>query len=1138
MLNRDIFQTDPDTYRIANQGVAKTSHPPSPEAMAVLRGELQTFVCDGAYAAGLARILDAFLRSAGRGSGTAVWISGFFGSGKSHLASMLAALWTDLEFDDGARAQGLVQHLPAEVTGPLHELRLAARRMGGVLAAGDTLGSGPDDPIEATLGIILHAVGLPTDLRAAQVALWLADEGILDAMHASLGATFEKVIRNFVLSSRFHAAVLGAKPSLAANAEALRSDLRANFQQPPKITVDLLKTMTRQALLLGRTEIPLTLVVLDEVQQFIRTDPALTLQIQTIAERFANEFDGRILLVCTGQQALTDVPDLQKLLGRFPVQVALGEADIDSVIRQTVLRKRSDATAGLARMLASHAGEISRHIRGTRLAHTAHDDGDAVLDWPLLPSRRRLWEKILRELDRTGLGGTLRGQLRTTLDAAKAVAGKPLGHAVPADFLYSRFADEAFNAGLLPGETRARIEKLRGGSGDDPLKARILMLVYMLGRIQGDVEHHGVRPQPEAIADLLVEDLAGEPELRRRVPELLQALRDEGAVIEVSGDWRLQTKESAEWEQAFRGEEKARLADQAGIARVRRDLLGQAIGAALVGTASVPHGRCSEPRKIQRLLPDEKPAGDGIVLRIHNGWEVELAQTEQEIAAAPPTDATIHLLVPRHQRADELARALVEQQAAEAVIAIRGVPQTNEGKEARAAMESRAATARRLADAIVQEAVAGAQVVQAGGTVLPGQLVAAVRQAASNALARLYPQFADADHPGWAKVVEQGRKKHPDAIKSVDHQGAPESHPVCKALLAYLGPGRKGSEIRNHFAAPPFGWPQDAVDGALTVLANAGHLRVTGEDGRPASLPDLPRQKLGLCTFRAETTPVTINDRFAVRGLLTTLGLPFENGQEQLAVSALLDRLDSAAREAGGEAPAPPAPSVRDGALLHGLAGNDLLKALADRHKELKSDLEGWRKAKETIAARLPAWRLAELLVRLGAVGQAAAVEAVRTGRSLLFEPDPVPPIVQAAAYDLRTRLNAAWQTWQTAWAATETQLHADPAWAKLGTDQRRELRESHRLLPEGEPKVATPVEVAAALEQRGLVAWADLAKALPTRVADALAEAAILLEPKARVLTLVGGTLRTEAELETWLGQLRDRIAVALADGPVIPKV
>src|SRR5205823_4873772 len=131
----------------------------------------------------------------------------------------------------------------------------------------------------------------------------------------------------------------------------------------------------------------------------------------------------------------------------------------------------------------------------------------AVLDWPLLPSRRRVWERILRELDRTGLGGTLRGQLRTTLDAARTYADRPLGHAVPADFLYGRFATEAFNAGLLPAETRNRIEALRTGKGADPVKARILMLVYMLGRIAAEADSHGVHPQAEIIADLLVIDL-------------------------------------------------------------------------------------------------------------------------------------------------------------------------------------------------------------------------------------------------------------------------------------------------------------------------------------------------------------------------------------------------------------------------------------------------------------------------------------------------------------------------------------------------------------------------------------------------------------------------------------------------------
>src|SRR5258707_4260622 len=215
MLNRDTFYTNPAEYRLANQGVATISFPPTEEGLATLRGELSTFVCHGAYANGLARILEAFLGSVGKGgSAPAVWISGFYGSGKSHLAGMLAALWTDLKFQDGATAEGLIPHLPPEVSAPLKELRIATKRVGGAVAAGDTLGTGPSDPAEATLGIILRAVGLPSDLRAAQVALWLASLDILDAVRSELGKTFHSYIRSFILSPRFSAAVLKAKPDL------------------------------------------------------------------------------------------------------------------------------------------------------------------------------------------------------------------------------------------------------------------------------------------------------------------------------------------------------------------------------------------------------------------------------------------------------------------------------------------------------------------------------------------------------------------------------------------------------------------------------------------------------------------------------------------------------------------------------------------------------------------------------------------------------------------------------------------------------------------------------------------------------------------------------------------------------------
>src|SRR5579884_146833 len=103
MLNKDVLARDPTSYRLADGGVAKVLFPPDEEQKAILREQLQTFVCEGAYADGLRRILEAFNGAAGRRADVpAVWISGFYGSGKSLLAAMLGALWSNLEFSGGA----------------------------------------------------------------------------------------------------------------------------------------------------------------------------------------------------------------------------------------------------------------------------------------------------------------------------------------------------------------------------------------------------------------------------------------------------------------------------------------------------------------------------------------------------------------------------------------------------------------------------------------------------------------------------------------------------------------------------------------------------------------------------------------------------------------------------------------------------------------------------------------------------------------------------------------------------------------------------------------------------------------------------------------------------------------------------
>jgi hypothetical protein len=634
VLNRDVFQKAPEDYRIPNDGVAKIAFPPPPGTLTeTLADELRTFITYGEFGRGLLRILESFRTGLSHGSQRAVWISGFYGSGKSHLAKMLCALWTDQPFPDGSRPSALLPEPSAELMSELRALRGAGERAGGLHAAGGSLGSGSHDPNRAVLGIVLQSVGLPPDFRAARIAFWLADEGVLNGVRSRLGDRFASAIQNPVLTTAFHQAVLAEKPPIASNARDLSDRLKSDFPPAQEITVADVSSTIRRALLLNRKELPLTLVVMDEVQEYLKNNAQGVLDIQDIAERFAADFDGRLLLVGTGQQALNEVPNLQKLLGRFQVRINLGDADMDAVIRKTVLRKTPRGADDVRAMLNERAGEISRHLRGSRIAHRADDAADAVLDWPLLPSRRRVWERILRALDKSGLAGALRTQMAVALEAARLVADRPLGTAVPADFLYTRFADEAFNAGELPEETRSRIIRLSAGTDDEKLQARVLMLVYMLGLIQGDAEFHGIRATAETIADLLVESLAASGEIRAAVPKALAALEETGAVMQLDNVWRLQTKEAAEWDRNYRSELRGIAANPAEVGSRRNTALDTALSEALKGLTSVAQGRSAVARKLVRLGPTEKAPAEGLVVRIHNGWDETLKAVRDDIAA-------------------------------------------------------------------------------------------------------------------------------------------------------------------------------------------------------------------------------------------------------------------------------------------------------------------------------------------------------------------------------------------------------------------------------------------------------------------------------------------------------------------------
>jgi len=60
-------------------------------------------------------------------------------------------------------------------------------------------------------------------------------------------------------------------------------------------------------------------------------------------------------------------------------------------------------------------------------------------------------------------------------------------------------------------------------------------------------------------------------------------------------------------------------------------------------------------------------------------------------------------------------------------------------------------------------------------------------------------------------------------------------------------------EVRNAFGDTPCGWPQDAIDGALYALLNAGAIRAFDKIGKSVNAKSLEHSKIAYTTFKAET---------------------------------------------------------------------------------------------------------------------------------------------------------------------------------------------------------------------------------------------------------------------------------------------
>lgn len=1152
MLNREIYDLDPQQNRLENNGVAEVKDDQSQQALKTLRYELQTFVCDGEYQAGLDKILSAYLRNLGDGhEQPGVWISGFFGSGKSHLAKMLRALWANQKFSDDVAARDIAE-LPQEIKDYFKELSIQATRYGGVHAASGTLGAGANNNVRlALLNIVFKSAGLPEQYHQARFVLRLQKQGIFDQVKAHVeeaGDNWDDELEDLYVSSSIARALLAIDSSLGDDVKQVRQLLREQYPNVQDVTNQQMVDAIYDALAKD-DQFPLTLVVLDEVQQYVGSDSEKAHQVQEVVETCckSSKFKSKMLFVSTGQSALSGMANLQRLLGRFQIPVQLSDTDVESVIRKVILRKKASARPQLEQVMHSHLGEISRQLRGTKIEHHRDDEKVMLADYPLLPVRRRFWEKVLRIVDTTGTASQLRNQLKVIHEAAQATADQPIGHVVAADFIYNQISVNLLQTGVISKEIAETIGRLSAGAADDKLKSRILALVLLIGKLPTDpTADCGVRATAEMLGDLLIDDLnQGKEIIRTQVPKLLQELADEGLVMAMqtsSGtEYRLQTQESAQWYDTLRQQEADLRGNLQRVDNIRVDLLHKELRSQIAKVRLI-QGKCNEPRQVIACFEPELPkdASEKIYAWVQDGWALDEKSFTSEARSRNPSEPTIFIYVPARNRS-ELTNAIIAEHAAQATIDNRGLPGTDAGKDAYSAMQTRQREAHKQVQTLLNEIFDGVQVLQAGGNEVDGNSISdRVDTAAKASLVRLYREFDQADHPAWGKVFERASKDGgQNALEVLGHKDDAEKHPVCAAIRRFIGVSKKGSEIREHFLAAPYGWPQDAIDGALYVLLASGILIATDNRNNPVTASTLERKQITQASFRPESITIRPLDMIKIHGVLKACGIDCQRGEEASKLSLLAEKGRELAKRAGGAAPFPVAPDTKVFDELARQSGNAQLKQVLDDQDAIKQAIKEWSDTAKLIEVRRGDWTLLSSLLEVSR-GLAfhttiqTEADAIIQQRSLLDNPNPTSALIQQLVSKLRDAVQFHVQAYLERHASCLAQLQADSQWQQLSDEQQRAILEKRKLLTLEQPTLNDAEAILDSLGEVSLEQWTDRTDSLASKFDSARLEAAELLQPKLQRINLPRQTFESEADVDAWLAAVKQQILSKLNDGPV----
>ncbi len=451
-----------------------------------------------------------------------IWISGHFGSGKSHLLKILSLVLADTQLAGESSAKIFAEKCYGDFELGNNVTRTAAIKTETILfniqAKNDGITSSNADPVLAVFAKVFNEhLGYNNNPKIADFERYLDDNGIYEKFKATY---FEQTNepweegRKRILSFPQKCAKVLAEVEQISLDDAVNGI--KNFTKDYTLDIDTFAQLVSKYIERKGKDTRLIFCV-DEVGQYIAEDTEKMLSLQTITESISNLTSGRAFTIVTSQNDLTATVgdfnkkqknDFSKITGRFAFKIALTSANADEVIQKRLLAKTDDAAILLTDIYAKESNSLKTIFKfdGDTPFNIKYKDSEHFVNtYPFIAYQFDLLQSAIGELQKNNafIGSHQSLGERSMLSICQKVVQKYAGskHTQLVSFgaMYDGLTD-MFQSNVISDITQA--DKLLGNEfAVEVLKA--LFLVKYEKRLKTTVDNIAILMLPSLDVDLI-----------------------------------------------------------------------------------------------------------------------------------------------------------------------------------------------------------------------------------------------------------------------------------------------------------------------------------------------------------------------------------------------------------------------------------------------------------------------------------------------------------------------------------------------------------------------------------------------------------------------------------------------------------